>query len=101
MLNILKTELCAPCHATVSSFFLFINFSLHESSFESGRHHSIDPVGEPSGTMKRGVMGHIALWLHREFSCGRSHCCLVDFIMPPPKAGLPFLLLCSLHPIPV
>lgn len=34
-----------------------------------------------------------------EFSCGQCHCCLVDFTMAPPKAGLPFLLLYSLHPI--
>lgn len=59
MLNILKTEPCAPCHATVGSFFfsLFINFSLQAGFFESGRQHSVDPVGEPRRNVKMEEMG--------------------------------------------
>lgn len=57
--------------------------------FESGRKHSVDPVREPRRNVKMEEMGR----LHSgfiQFSCGQSHCRLVDFIMPPPKTGLPF-----------
>lgn len=102
MLNILKTEPW-PCYCGLFFFSsLFINFSLQEGFFffffESGGQHSVDPVGEPRRNVKwkrwdRLHSGFI------EFACGQSHCCLADFITPPPKAALPFLLLCSLHPI--
>lgn len=67
MLNILKTEPCAPCHATVGSFFFFSVYKLFFTGrifFESGRQHSVDPVGEPRRNVKMEGMGQIALWLH-------------------------------------
>lgn len=68
MLNILKTEPCVPCHATVGSFF-FSAYKLFFTGrfFESGRKHSVDPVREPRRNVKMEEMGQITLWLHSVF----------------------------------
>lgn len=67
MLNILKTEPCVPCHATVGFFFSFYKLLFTESFFESGRKHSVDPVREPRRNVKMEEMRQITLWLHSVF----------------------------------